>query len=76
MIPKIALNQSELCGALGITRATVENLEQGDDPIPSITLPGVPERLYPVDAVSAWATRQFTKQTTFRPKRRHTNEKR
>lgn len=64
---KICLNDGEICEALGIRSGYLSSLENGDDPIPSFSFPGIPGRLYPVDAVSAWVTRQFTKQTSFRP---------
>ena len=60
---KIALNGTEMCAALGVNRQKIEELEQLlSDPLPYFVLPGCYEHLYPVEACSAWATRQAEKQ--------------
>lgn len=60
---KVIFNRPELCKAMGVTSAIIDELEKrSNDPLPYFTLEGNYEHLYPVEAVSAWAARQCAKE--------------
>lgn len=63
---KVIYNRSELCQAMGVTCAIIDELERrSNDPLPYFTLDGLYgnyEHLYPVTAVAAWAARQCGKE--------------
>ncbi len=65
---KVVYNKPELCQAMGVTSAIIDELERrSNDPLPYFTLDGLYgkyEHLYPVTAVAAWAARQCTKEKT------------